>query len=153
MELGFGHLLLLVVPSVAVVLGMEVAVTARYSAIVKEHGTKVRQLTTTSSSFYSSLDTNSGGQTTGLDEDILLLEPSGDDMNFETASFTPELLDKSDDQTPPLPLREFKSPKQLGTECPLQYNIEAMEGLQKFVDKHHNLTGWSSLSSRVPLKH
>ena len=85
---------------------------------------------------------NSGGQTTGRDEEMLLLEPSGDNMNIEITPSTLVLLNKSDDKTPPLQLGEFKSLKQFGTECPLQYNIEAMEDLQKFMDKHHNLTGW-----------
>ena len=52
---------------------------------------------------------NSGGQTTGRDEEMLLLEPSGDNMNIESTPSTLVLLNKSDDKTPPLQLGEFKS--------------------------------------------
>ena len=59
---------------------------------------------------------NSGGQTTGRDEEMLLLEPSGDNMNIEITPSTLVLLNKSDDKTPPLQLGEFKSLKQFGTD-------------------------------------
>ena len=74
---------------------------------------------------------------------MLLLEPSGDNMNIEITPSTLVLLNKSDDKTPPLQLGEFKSLKQFGTECPLQYNIEAMEDLQKFMDKQY----WRAVTS------
>ena len=64
-----------------------------------------------------------------------MLQPTRNDMDFETDTFN------SDDESTPLPLGEFKSPKSFGTDCPLQYSTESMEGLQEFVDKRHNYSG------------
>ena len=66
-----------------------------------------------------------------------MLELSGDDINVEITPSTYELLDKSLDETSPLPLEEPTPHTDLGTNCLSKY--EERDGQCEFVDEYRRL--------------